>query len=203
MRNVHLIFACVALGGLAGCSTTPKVDMTAVTSSPLPSMEKYNGSIGKDYWVSSNLVRLCLGPTSLHCEEFLQLRTHLKVDGLVPNHSEVAGTSIDEPYFHVVMDDGRSGFVDAVTMPIMTTTVEPAVAAAECKKKGYPKPGMSAAQVAATCWGPPQYVNTELRNGGKYEQYVYGDNKFVHLRNGIVTSVSVKRRRLNADQTMR
>ncbi len=59
---------------------------------------------------------------------------------------------------------------------------------------------MSAAQVAETCWGRPQYVNTKMRTTGKYEQYVYGDNRFVYLRNGIVTSVSVKGRSPHAGQ---
>jgi hypothetical protein len=205
MRNVHLISACIMLCGLAGCSmaAAPQVDFTPVMSSPLPSMQKYNGYIGEEYWVSSDFFQLCEEPTGPHCSEFLKPGTHFKVDGLVPNHSEVAGTSIDDPYFHVVMDDGRSSFVSAVMWPIGTTAVDPAVAAAECKMKGEPKLGMNAGQVAATCWGPPHYVNTKIWNTGKYEQYVYGDNKFVYLRNGIVTSVSVKGRRLKADQLTR
>jgi hypothetical protein len=203
VRTSHLIFACVMLCGVAGCSAASSVELTPVTSSPLPSMQKYNGYIGKDYWVSSGPLQLCDKPTSLNCREFPARGTHFKVDGLVPNHSEVAGTSIDQPYFHVVMDDGRSGFVDAVMLPLATTTVDPAVAAAECKKKGDPKLGMTAAQVVATCWGPPTYVNTKIRTNGKYAQYVYGDNKFVYLRNGIVTSVSVKGGRPKAHQSMR
>jgi hypothetical protein len=203
MRNVHLIVACATLCGLAACSTAPKVDLTPVTSSPLPSMQKYNGHIGKDYWVIGGILQLCKGPTSVDCMEFLNRGTHLKVDGLVPNHTESAGTSYDYPYFHVVMDDGRSGFIDADMLSIGTTTIDPAAVVAECKKKGAPKLGMNAAQVKATCWGPPQYVNTKIRKSGKYEQYVYGDNKFVYLRNGIVTSVSVKGRSPDADQSMR
>lgn len=203
MRVFQAIFASAALYGLAACSTAPKVDFTPVTSSPLPGMQKYNSYIGKDYWVSSNSFQLCEAPTSLHCLEFLRPGTHLKVDGIVPNHSEIAGTPVDEPYFHIVMDDGRSGFADAVLLPTATTTVDPIVAAAKCKKKGDPKPGMNAAQVAATCWGPPTYVNTKIRQSGNYVQYVYGDNKFVYLRNGIVTSVSVKGRSLNAHQITR
>jgi hypothetical protein len=194
MRNFHSIIAC----GVAGCASAPKVDFTPVTSSPLPSMQKYNEYVGKDYWVSANVFQLCEGPTSVHCLQFLQLGTHLKVDGLVPNHSEVAGNSFDDPYFHITMDDGRSGFVNAVLFPDLTTTIDPVIALAACKKKGNPKLGMTASQVAATCWGPPHYINTKIRKAGKYEQYVYGDNKFVYLRNGVVTSVSVKGRRPDA-----
>jgi hypothetical protein len=203
MRNFCSILACVTLCGVADCAAAPKVDLTPVTSSPLPSMQKYNQYVGKDYWVSANLLQLCAGPTGMHCLQFLQAGTHLKVDGLVPNHSEVAGTSIDQPYFHVVLDDNRSGFVNAVLFPNMTTTVDPVTAAAECKKKGNPKLGMTAAQVRATCWGAPIYVNAKVRRTGKYEQYVYGDNKFVYLRDGVVTSVSVKGPGHNADETLR
>lgn len=166
MRKFHLVFAGVTVCRLAGCARAPKVDFTPVTSSPLPSMQKYNGYVGKDYWVISGLLQLCKGPTGVNCLEFLKPGTHLKVDGLVPNHSEVAGTSIDQPYFHIVMDDGRSGFADAVILAMATTTADPAVAAAECKKKGDPKIGMNAAQVAATCWGPPSYVNTRAGKAG-------------------------------------
>jgi hypothetical protein len=203
MRIVCLILACVTLCGLAGCATAPKVDLTPVASSPLPSMQKYNEYVGKDYWVTGNLLQLCEGPSTLHCSQFLQPGTHLKVDGLVPNHSEVSGTSIDQPYFHIVIDDGRAGFVDAVILSNATANIDPVTAAAVCKKKGNPKRGMTAAQVKATCWGSPAYVNAKMRTTGKHEQYVYGDNKFVYLRDGIVTSVSVKGRRHNTDELMR
>jgi hypothetical protein len=202
MRGFCLIFACVMLGGVTACGAAPKVDLTPVTSSPLPSMQKYNGYVGKDYWITA-LLRLCEGPSSLHCSQFLKPGTHLKVVGLVPNHSEVAGTSIDDPYFHVVMDGGRSGFVSAVIMSNATTNIDPVTALAECKKKGNPKLGMTAAQVKASCWGPPLYVNAKMRETGKYEQYVYGGNKSVHLRDGIVVSVSVKGRGHSPDELQR
>jgi hypothetical protein len=203
MRIVCLIFAWVILCGAGNCAAAPKVDFTPVTSSPLPSMQKYNDYVGKDYWVTIGPLQLCEAPTSVHCLQFLKPGTHLKVDGLVPNHSEVAGTSIDDPYFHIVLDDGRTGFASAVLLSSATTAIDPAVAAAECKKRGNPKLGMTAAQVKASCWGPPKYVNAKVRATGKYEQYVYGDNKFVYFRDGIVTSVSVKGQRHNADELLR
>jgi hypothetical protein len=185
VRTVCLIVACVTLCGLAGCATAPKVDLT------LPSMQKYNEHVGKDYWVTGELLQ-CEGPSPLHCSQFLKAGTHLKVDGLLPNHSEVGGTASDQPYFHIVMDEGRAAFVDAMLFTLATTTIDPATALAECKKKGAPKLGMTATQVKASCWGAPKYVNAKERKTGKYEQYVYGDNKFVYLRDGKVTSVSVK-----------
>jgi hypothetical protein len=196
MRTLRMGFVYVTLCGLAGCSAAPKIDSTLVTSSPLPGMQTYTRYIGYDYWLQANASRLCEKPISTGCgAEFLTLGTHVKVDGLVPNYSEAAGRSVDGPYFHVVLDNGRSGFMDARYWSIMTTTVDPVVAVAECKRKGNPKLGMNAKQVAATCWGPPTYVNTKIRATGKFEQYVYGDNKFVYLHDGVVTSVSVKGRR--------
>jgi hypothetical protein len=185
------------LCGLAGCA--PKVDLTPVTSSPLPSMQKYNEYVGKDYWLTGELQQ-CEGPSTLKCSQLLKAGTHVKVDSLVTNHVEVKGNSSDEPYFHIVLDEGRAGFVDALLFTVTTTALDPAIALAQCKKMGGPKLGMTPAQVKATCWGPPKYVNAKQRKTGKYEQYVYGDDKFVYFRDGKVTSVSVKGRGHDADQ---
>jgi hypothetical protein len=202
--RISITILCAALCGLAGCAAKNQVDFTPVASSPLPSMQKYNGYVGKDYWVTGSL-QLCKGPTSIDCLEFAKAGAHLKVDGLVPNHwVDNYGTASDDPYFHIALDDGRSSFTDAKIFSVLTTTIDPVVAAAECNKKGDPKLGMNAKQVAATCWGPPAYVNTKIRITGKFEQYVYGDNKFVYLKDGIVTSISVKGRRPpNEFQSMR
>jgi hypothetical protein len=200
MRTFRVLSAGVTFCALVGCAAA-QVGSALVTRSPLPGMQQYNRHIGYDYWVQADSLQLCEKPIATNCSQSLTLGTHVKVDGLVPNHSEVLGRTSDQPYFHIVTDDGRSGFVDARDWSIITTTVDPAetaAAAAECKKRGAPKLGMNAKQVAATCWGPPNYVNAKVRATGKYEQYVYGDNKFVYLRDGVVTSVSVKGRSLEA-----
>jgi hypothetical protein len=203
--RLSTIMLCAALCGLAGCAANHQVDFTPVASSPLPSMQKYNDYVGKDYWVTTGVLKLCKAPTSFDCMDFPSAGTHLKVDGLVPNHLvNLSGATFDDPYFHVVLDDGSSSFAAADTFLALTTTIDPAVAAEECRKKGDPKLGMNATQVAATCWGPPHYVNTTQRTTGKYEQYVYGDNKFVYLTNGVVTEIRVNRGgRRNAFQSMR
>ncbi len=118
MRKFCVIAGCVALCGLVSCAAAPKPDLTLVASSPLPSMQKYNDYVGKDYWLF-HFLAMCEGPSSLHCAVLLQSGSHLKVDGLVTNHVEVGGKSTDDPFFHVVLDDGRSGFVDAL---LLTTT---------------------------------------------------------------------------------
>jgi hypothetical protein len=156
-------------------------------------MQKYNDYVGKDYWLFL-VIDFCETPSTRVCGDNLQSGTHLKVDGLVTNHVEIHAVSTDDPRFHVVLDDGRTGFVDAVLLTMKATATDPVKAAAECKARGEPKLGMNAKQLMATCWGKPQYVNTTMRKTGKSEEYVYGDNRFVYLRNGIVISVSVKRR---------
>jgi hypothetical protein len=45
--------------------------------------------------------------------------------------------------------------------------------------------------------------NAKMRETGKYEQYVHGGNKSVHLRDGIVVSVSVKGRGHSPDELQR
>ena len=48
--------------------------------------------------------------------------------------------------------------------------------------------GMNAEQVRAA-WGKPKSVNKTVTNGGSTEQWVYGDQQYVYLKNGAVTSI--------------
>lgn len=191
---VCIVLICVALGGCSAVKSGP--DMQLVTSSPLPGMEKYNANVGREFWTTGAPFELCPGSTHIDCQ-FLNTGTHVKIDGFVTNHKGTGNTSFDAPYYHLVLDDGRAGFSDVTGFEFETTTINPAVAAAECKRRGDPRIGMTAKQVAETCWGKPSYVNTKERKSGTYEQYVYGDNRFVYLRNDVVTSVGIKRRRFS------
>jgi hypothetical protein len=60
--------------------------------------------------------------------------------------------------------------------------------AAECKRHGNPRIGMTAKQVLATCWGKPDHVDRRETARGVTERYIY-DNGRVIFHNGIVTSV--------------
>jgi hypothetical protein len=192
MRSVCAVFASVAFCCLAACSASrPQVDFTPVAHSDIPSMQQYNGYIGNDYWAIRNTVEKCPSPTITSCYEVLKVGTHMKVDGLVPNHYERNGVNFDEPFFHIILDDGTGAFTDARTFAFGTKNTDPVE---ECRKKGDPKLGMNAKQVAASCWGPPLYVNTSKHKNGTYEQFIYGDRKSIYLKNGIVTSVDVNRR---------
>lgn len=177
----------LALGGLAACAAAAQVPQPASGSSP--EMAKYNVYVGKDYWVNSAFFRLCKDPTSLHCLDFLARGTHLKIDALVPNQAP-DGRAIFDPYYHVTLDDGRSGYFSADLL-VMATDVNPVVAAAECKRRGEPRIGMTVKQLEATCWGKPLHVNRRTTAKGTSEQYVYGSRRYVDVFNGLVTAIDI------------
>jgi hypothetical protein len=185
--RAKLLFACLALGGCVNGTAALKTD-----AQPAPAAEdemaKYTANVGKDYWVTYRL-RFCAGATSMNCQ-FIDVGTHLKIDGLVPNQAP-DGRPIFDPYYHAVLDDGHAGYV-SVGFLSFVTDVNPTVAAADCKRRGDPHVGMKAAQVEATCWGKPNHINRKESAHGIHEQYVYGDGRFVYLHNGVVTEVQIR-----------
>ncbi len=52
-----------------------------------------------------------------------------------------------------------------------------------------PKIGMTALQVMNTEWGYPKKKNTTTNAYGTTEQWVYKDNRYVYLENGIVRTI--------------
>lgn len=48
---------------------------------------------------------------------------------------------------------------------------------------------MSADEVKNTSWGEPETVNKTTYSWGTTEQWVYPDNNYVYLENGVVTAV--------------
>jgi hypothetical protein len=55
----------------------------------------------------------------------------------------------------------------------MTVICDPVKAAAECKRRGDPRFGVTAKQVEATCWGKPDHVNRTETAGVISDQHVY------------------------------
>ncbi len=151
-------------------------------------MAKYNASVGKDYWVAYRFM-FCPGSAGINCQ-FIDIGTHLKIDGLVLNQAPNNGPIFD-PYYHATLDDGHAGYF-SVTFLSFLTGISPATAAAECKRRGDPHVGMKAAQVEATCWGKPEHINRKESSHGIHEQYIYGDGRFVYLHNGVVTEVQIR-----------
>jgi hypothetical protein len=94
------------------------------------------------------------------------------------------------PYFHVRLADGRTGYIEVTNFIALTTDIDLEKAAAECKRRGEPRIGMSAKQVLATCWGKPEQVDRRETARGVTERYIY-DNGRVIFHNGVVTSVQI------------
>jgi hypothetical protein len=72
---------------------------------------------------------------------------------------------------------------------VSASETDPAIAAAECKRRGEPRLGMNAKQLEATCWGKPDHINRRQTAKGIRDQYVYLSGRYVDLHNGIVTSI--------------
>ncbi len=142
---------------------------------------QYEPSIGKDYWIKL-LTFLCPTPkrASTDCVTIVA-PTKLQVDSL---EQGAYGT----PYYPVKLSDGRSGYIMAADLKMYATDIDPAVAAAECKRRGDPRVGMTAKQVRATCWGEPVHVDRRETARGVTERYSYDSGRVI-LHNGIVTSV--------------
>jgi hypothetical protein len=185
--RAKLLFLCLAVGGLVNAAATSKADAQP-TPAAEAEMAKYNPRVGKDYWVNYRL-KFCRSPVGMDCP-YIDIGTHLKIDGLVLNQAP-NNVPIFDPYYHATLDDGHVGYF-SVTFITFLSGISPAAAAAECKRRGDPHVGMKAAQLDATCWGKPDHINRKESSRGIHEQYVYGDGRFVYLHNGVVTEVQIR-----------
>jgi hypothetical protein len=151
---------------------------------------KYVRNVGKVYWIASAL-RFCPVPNLINTKCQTLGDGYLKIDGIEHGITETPAGNLPsrERYYHVTLHDGRTGYI--LTADLMThgAEIDPEMAAAECKRRGDPRVGMTASQVEATCWGKPGHVNRTHTADGISDQYVYGDGRYVDLRDGIVTSI--------------
>jgi hypothetical protein len=185
--RIGLTVGIFVLGALGVCTSTVKATQPAPES--IPEMAKYTVNVGKDYWVHDNIFRLCAGATNMRCGQLVPVGTHFKIDGLVPNQAS-DGRPIFDPYYHLTLDDGRTGYL-SVQMLFTATDIDPAAAAAECKQRGQPRIGMTVKQLEATCWGKPGHINRRETAKGIRDQYVYSNGRYVDLHNGIVTAIDI------------
>jgi hypothetical protein len=179
----------VALTGCTGGPSPRQADAQAQRFAE--EKAKYDADVGKNFWAQMD-VRVCPQPNPLSPDcAIIMPPTRLTLDRVEESALESGGRTLSSgnAYCHVTLDDGRAGYVDCVLLMAQTTDIDPAVAAAECKRRGNPRIGMTAKQVEASCWGKPQHVNRRETARGTTDQYVYGDGRFVYLRNGIVTSI--------------
>jgi len=180
--RTQFIIGIIALATMMGCAKRPPaVDFE---KGFLQEKAKYEPNIGKNYWLLCSRF-LCPTPVTnvVDCPSIPE-GTKLQLDGI-----ERGVTS--DAYYHVKLEDGRTGYISAFELVTFATDVDPAQAAAECKRRGDPRVGMTRNQVEATCWGKPDRVDRRETARGVTERYVYGKSRFVLLRNGIVTSVQI------------
>ncbi|MGN6747353.1 MAG: hypothetical protein ACTHJS_02050 [Xanthobacteraceae bacterium] len=180
--KTRLCFYLIALAMMVGCATRPPaVDFE---KDFLQEKAKYEPNIGKTYWLLG-IRSLCPTPTTniIDCASIPE-GTKLHTDGVE------RGVTTDA-YYHVTLDDGRTGYIEAFGLLRFATDVDPAQAAADCKARGEPRIGMSRKQVEQTCWGKPIRVDRRETARGVTERYVYSKTRFVLLHNGIVTSVQI------------
>ena len=180
--KTRLCFGLIALAVMAGCvKRPPPVDFEKEF---LEEKAKYEPNIGKTYWLLGSRF-LC--PTSttnvIDCTS-IPPSTKLQTDGIQRGITSNA-------YYHVTLEDGRTGYIGAFELLRFATDVDPAQAAADCKRRGDPRIGMTARQVVPTCWGKPERVDHRETARGITERYVYGRNRHLLLHNGIVTSVQI------------
>jgi hypothetical protein len=170
----------IVLSVTSGCANKPPgVDFE---KDYLQEKARYEANLGKTYWLMSPDHLCPRATTNLIDCELLPTGTKLQPDGI-----ERGITS--DAHYHVQLEDGRTGFISAFDLVAFGTDIDPAKAAAECTRRGDPRVGMTAKQVASTCWGEPSHVDRRETARGTTERYVYAKGRYVILHNGVVTSV--------------
>jgi len=179
--KAQLIFYFIALALTMGCAKRPP----AVDFEKDFAQQKahYEPNLGKDFWLRSDRF-ICATPRSndLDCQ-LIPRGSKLQPDGI-----ERGITS--DAYYHVKVEDGRTGYIFAFELLAFATNVDPAETGAECKRRGEPRVGMTAKQVETTCWGKPDHVDRLKTMRGTTDRYVYDQGRVI-LKNGIVTSVKI------------
>jgi hypothetical protein len=190
MRRSCLLLLAFAL---AGCgSAQQQLQLQHQTNPRTYAQEKarYERNVGKVYWVAGSL-RFCPVPNLINTKCQILGEGLVKIDGVEQGITETPAGNLQarERYYHVTLHDGRTGYILTADLTARGAEIDPEMAAAECKRRGDPRVGMTAEQVEASCWGKPGHVNRTHTAGGISDQYVYGDGRYVDLRDGIVTSI--------------
>ena len=114
--RAKLLVACLAVGGLVNAAATVKIDAQPASGAE-EEIAKYSANVGKDFWVTYRF-SFCAGPTRSDCR-FIDVGTHLKIDGLVPNQAP-NNRPIFDPFYHAALDDGRAGYFSVTFLSMVT-----------------------------------------------------------------------------------
>jgi hypothetical protein len=180
--RAQFIISVIALVMTTGCAKRPPaVDFEKEF---LQEKAKYEPNIGKSFWLVGSRSLCPTTTTSIIDCPSIPPGKKLQLDGIERGINSNA-------YYYVTLEDGRTGYISALDLVAFITDVDPALAVAECKRRGNPRVGMTRNQVEGTCWGKPDRVDHRETARGVTERYVYGKSRFVLLHNGIVTSVQI------------
>jgi hypothetical protein len=190
--KIRLIIGLLALVAVANCTRSNTAVLESVNRESFllwKSIEERN--VGKTFWLARDLL-VCEKPTlttETKCEK-VDRNSRLEVDGIEQGFNEENGVrhSSGMAYYHVKVADGRSGYVLNTSFDGSATTIDLDKIAAECKRRGEPRVGMTGKQVEATCWGKPDHVDRLKTVQGVTDRYVYEKGRVV-LHNGVVTSI--------------
>lgn len=167
--------------GLAGLAFSLCADAAVAQTTPTFEQEAYDwgrAQIGKTLWGTIDLF-FTSSPNGLGMKHE---RGPFQVLALV--QGPTSGTYL----FQVRLASGEVGFVEPV-MKSLFVDEDPAVtkakAKAECDRRGGIRPGMTAAQVLASCLGEPRAKNVTVTARTRSEQWVY-PKAYVYLKNGVV-----------------
>jgi hypothetical protein len=190
--KIRFLVGVLALGAIASCTKSNTTVLESVNAKIfVQARATAERNVGKTFWLATDLL-VCDKPTLItetKCE-VVDRNTRLEVDGVEQGFNEENGVrhSSGMAYYHVKAANGRTGYVLDSSFDRAATTVDLEKIAAECKRRGDPRVGMSARQVVATCWGEPDHIDRRETARGITERYVYEKGR-VLLHNGIVTSV--------------
>jgi hypothetical protein len=165
---------------LGGCMKTQRGAQNAVVSPKAPE----HANVGKSFWVK-RILKLCgqpATPEAANCES-LNPGTKVTVTGLA------AGAVPSIVYYQLRLEDDRTGFVIVAEFAAGTSSKDPVIAAAECKRQGDPRIGMTVEQAVTTCWGRPNHVNRTQTGDSISDQFVYDDRGNLYFRDGVLTEI--------------
>ncbi len=196
MRMIAVVGLAALVGACGSAQTGPQapgltVDQQIASSENSEALKRAGNNIGKSYWIETALA-ICEQPVANPGSDgrpcYIEGRgTKVTIDD-VASDKYLPGQIA---YYHLKLANGRSGYVLESALEAAATDKDPVVAAAECKRRGNPRIGMTAKQVVATCWGEPENVNRTETGNIISDQYIYSDGRYVYLRNGVVTSLQM------------
>jgi hypothetical protein len=191
--KTRLYFALIALAILTSCTKSNTAARESVNTELFVRRQMIEESnVGKTFWFARDVL-LCEKPilvTATKCDP-VKRNTRLEVESIEQGFDEDNGMrhSNGMAFFRIKLA-GRTGYVLTSSFDGAATTIDLEQAAAECKRRGNPRVGMTAKQVRATCWGEPDHVDRKETARGVTERYVYDSGRVI-LHNGVVTSVQI------------